>query len=117
MKKKINHYSFGQMTIAGKEFTSDVIIKADGRTQANWRRRKGHNLVPEDISELLESAPQKLIIGTGHDGLMSVSPSVVELCRERGVKVAAFPTAVAVDRFNEAVEGSHSVAACFHLTC
>ena len=119
MKAKIDYYSFGRMTISGTEFTSDVIIHTDGRAQGNWRRRQGHNLVPEDIAALLESAPQRLIIGTGDSGLMAVSPRVFELCRQRGIQVEALATAAAVTQFNEAVEedDSVSVAACFHLTC
>jgi len=114
---RIDHYSFGRMTVGGREFTSDLIIHPDGRIVNNWWRKEGHNLVLEDIAGLLESFPNRLIIGTGNSGVMAVEPRVLELCRKRGIEVEALPTKEAVKRFNEAVKGNASLAACFHLTC
>lgn len=117
MKLKIDRYSFGRMTIGGKEFKSDLIIHPDGHIQDNWWRSQGHSLLPGDISTVLNAAPEKLIVGTGASGLMSVSDSVVELCEKCGMEIEACRTAKAVTRFNEAVEAGMVVAACFHLTC
>lgn len=117
MKLRIDEYSFGRMTIGGKEFTSDLIIHRDGRIQDRWWRTQGHKLIPGDITTVFDTNPEKLVIGTGASGLMSVSESVLELCEKRGIEVEACRTAAAVTRFNEAVEADKSVAACFHLTC
>ena len=117
MKLRIDRYSFGRMTVNGKEFTSDLILYPDGQIQDNWWREQGHSLVPEDIAALLDAVPRELIIGTGASGLMTVSERVMELCREHGIKVSVYPTAAAVTQFNEAAEAGTSVAASFHLTC
>jgi len=117
MKLRIEKYSFGRMALGGREFRSDLIIHSDGRIQDNWWRAQGHNLHPDDITTVLEAGPEKLIIGTGASGLMSVSKSLLELCEERGIKVTASPTAEAAKSFNDIVEAGTSVAACFHLTC
>ncbi|MBS0014741.1 MAG: hypothetical protein KFF46_12320 [Desulfobacterales bacterium] len=114
---RIDHCAFGQMTINEKTFSSDLIIDADGNVRDNWRRRKGHNLVPEDLGALLDQNPEKLIIGTGVSGRMSVAQSVMEACRARGITVEAHPTAEAARKFNEAAETGALVAAGFHLTC
>ena len=116
-KLRINGYSFGRMTIGGREFTSDLILYPDGRIQDNWWRELGHNLIPSDITMVLDMVPEKLVIGTGANGLMNVSESVVALCERRGIKIETCPTAAAVMRFNEATEAGTSVAGCFHLTC
>jgi len=100
-----------------REFTSDLILHPDGRIQDNWRRSKGHRLLIEDITTVLDMAPEKLVIGTGAYGMMSVSESVVALCKNRGIAVEVCRTDAAVIRFNEAVEAGTIVAACFHLTC
>ena len=113
----IDGYSFGRMTIRGKEYTSDLVIHADGRIQDGWWRAAGHRLVPEDITAILDSAPSKLVIGTGADGLMKVAAGVLELCRERGIEVEAWRTAEAVRRYNREAKQGRRVAACFHLTC
>lgn len=117
MKLRIDGYSFGRMTVGGREFTSDLILHPDGRIQDHWRRDQGHNLLSDDISTVLNAAPEKLIIGTGASGMMRVTESVVELCKNRGIEVEICRTAKAVTRFNEATEAGTVVAACFHLTC
>ena len=117
MKRKIDHYTFGKMTIDGKTYASDIIIHSDGRIQDNWWRKKGHDLVPEDIRTVLDDAPGRLIIGTGANERMTVSSEVMKQCRERGIAAEAFPTADAVERYNEAAKNDESFVACFHLTC
>lgn len=117
MKLKINGYLFGKMTVGGRAFTSDLIIHPDGRIQDNWRRSQGHNLLLDDIITVLDTVPDKLVIGTGASGMMNVSGQVLELCKNHDIEVDVYNTAEAVERFNEAVEANLVVAACFHLTC
>lgn len=117
MKLRIDGYSFGVMTIGGREFTTDIILHPDGRIQDNWWRPQEHNLLPDDITTVLDATPEKLVIGTGASGMMRVSESVVDLFKNRGIEVEICRTAVAVMEFNEAVEAGKVVAACFHLTC
>ncbi len=117
IKLKINGYSFGRMIVGEREFTSDLIIHPDGRIQDNWWRSQGHNILPDDITTVLDVSPEKLVIGTGANGMMKVSESLVELCKSRGIKVEICPTAKAVTGFNEAVVAGTVVAGCFHLTC
>ncbi len=113
----IDDYRFGRMTIGGKRYTSDLILQADGRVHAHWRRARGHRLAPSDIAEVLEAEPERLIIGTGAFGVMKVSDEVVQACRERGIALTACRTGEAVARYNEAVRAGRAVTACFHLTC
>ena len=100
-KPKIDGYSFGKMTVGGKQFTSDLILHPDGHIQANWWRAQGHRLLPDDIPSVLDAGPDKVVIGTGASGMMSVSESVLELCEKRGIEVEACRTAEAVRRYNE----------------
>jgi len=117
MKLRIDEYSFGRMTIGGKEFTSDLIIHQDGRIQDRWWRAQGHRLLPGDIATVLDAGLEKLVIGTGAMGLMSVSESVLKLCDKRGIEVEACRTVEAVMRFYKAAKEGKIIAACFHLTC
>ena len=117
MKLRIDEYSFGRMTIGGREFTSDLILHPDGHIQDNWFRAQSHNLFPDDIVTVLDAAPEKLVVGTGASGMMRVSEGVVEICKNRGIKVEICDTATAMKRFNEAAKEDMVVAACFHLTC
>ena len=117
MKLRINSYSFGRMMVGNREFTSDLIIHQDGRIQDNWWRAQGHNLLPGDITALIDDAPEILVIGTGANGLMRISNDVSELCERHGIKIEACYTPEAVTRFNKAADVGKVVAACFHLTC
>ena len=113
----IDDYSFGRMEIDGERYTSDLIILPDGTIQENWWRKSGHNLVPADISEVLERNPDMLIVGTGASGMMHISDEARGECERRGVRIRAERTGDATASYNEAAEGGRSVAACFHLTC
>ena len=44
---RIDSCRFGGITIDGEVYTRDVIIRPEGVT-ANWWRKDGHGLCPED---------------------------------------------------------------------
>ncbi len=113
---EITGYTFGKITVDGKSYTGDLIIYPD-RVEGSWWRREGHLLQPEDISGILKDPPEVLIIGTGHDGVMQVSKSVLDALREKGVEVHALKTAEAVQLFNRQGERGKKAVAALHLTC
>ena len=100
--------------VDGREETSDVILLPD-RIVRNWRRRDGHSLVLEDLAEVLEELPDRLVLGTGANGRLRPDPVALELLRQRGVEVEALPTDEAVRRFQELDPAA--TAAALHLTC
>jgi hypothetical protein len=110
----IESYSFGRVTVDGREETADVIVLPE-RIVRNWRRRDGHSLVLEDLDEVLEELPGRLVIGTGADGRLHPDPVTLELLRERGIEVESLPTDEAVRRFQELDPAA--TAAALHLTC
>jgi hypothetical protein len=114
---RIDGYGFGHVRVDGAEHTKDVIVLPD-RVVGNWRRRDGHSLVIEDLDEVLDELPQRLVVGCGADGRLRPDPSVGEALARRGVEVEALPTAEAVERYSElAAESPAAVAAALHLTC
>jgi hypothetical protein len=113
---KIDVYEFGRIVVNGREYTSDLIIYPD-RIDASWWRREGHRLTPEDLPDILREPPDVLVIGTGHDGMMRLSPDDLERLREAGMKVFAGRTADAVENFNRLVREHARVVAALHLTC
>lgn len=111
----IDDYSFGRLTVDGREYRSDVIVLPE-RVLDSWWRREGHNLCLEDLEEALACRPEVLVIGQGHSGLMKVPPAVTEELRRRGIEVLIAPTQRAVLEYNRACGGKRTVAA-LHLTC
>ena len=113
---KITDYAFGNMTVDGKSFNSDLIIYPDGRIQSSWWRKSGHVLASSDIAELIDSGPEVIVAGTGAYGIMKPETGLSELLSQNGIQFKAMPTAEAVKLFNE-LAGASKVGGCFHLTC
>jgi len=113
---RIADYSFGRITVDGTEYRTDVIIWPDW-VEDNWWRSEGHRLVPEDLPAIMADPPDVLIIGTGHDGRMEVSPETLEKLRASGMEVIVDRTDGAVREFNNLLDQEARVAAALHLTC
>ncbi len=113
----IESYSFGRMRVAGREYGSDLIIFPTGRVRASWWRRSGHQLVLDDIEDIVAEVPEVLVVGTGASGLLRPAAGLAELLARQGIEMLARPTAGAVDSFNRLLEQQKRVGGCFHLTC
>lgn len=111
----INDYRFGQIVIDGKKYTTDVKIFPD-RVEENWWRDQGHSLVVNDIEDILEEAPELLIIGTGSAGVMLVPENTQQIIKKRGIDLIIERTGEAYKLYNE-LSKSKKVIAALHLTC
>ena len=111
---KIASYGFGRVTIDGREETRDVIVLPD-RVVRDWWRKDGHSLALEDLEEVLDELPERLLVGTGAYGRLKPDPRTLETLRARGIDVEVLPTAEAVDRYGEL--DPQTTAAALHLTC
>ena len=111
---RIAEYSFGRVVVDGVEETRDVIV-LPGRVVRNWWRRDGHALVLDDLADVLDELPGRLVVGTGAYGRMVPDPAALEALRERGVEVEALPTADAVRIYGAG--DPRRTAAALHLTC
>ena len=112
---RIDHYSFGSITISGKTYTSDVIIYPD-RVDDSWWRKEGHYLQKADLADIVATNPDLLIVGTGAHGVMAVPESTALFLLSHDIEVIIEKTAKAVEIFNDQPVGKKVVAA-FHLTC
>ena len=112
---RIDGFRFGTVTVDGREYRRDVIIRPDG-VRDGWWRREGHSLFPEDLIEALGASPEVLVVGCGASGLMRVPEETASYVRARGVDLLVLPTAQACRRYNELAASKRTVA-CLHLTC
>jgi hypothetical protein len=110
----IGDYRFGHVAVDGREETRDVIV-LPSRVVRDWWRRDGHALVREDLDEVLDELPERLIVGMGAASRMRPDGSLLDLLRDRGVEVECLPTDRAVARF--AALDPARTAAALHLTC
>jgi hypothetical protein len=111
---RIEGYAFGRVLVDGEEHRRDLIVLPH-RIVSGWWRRNGHALVLEDLEDVLDELPERLVIGTGADGQLKPDPAALEALRERGIEVEAVPTGEAVRLFAEL--DPTRTAAALHLTC
>lgn len=109
----IEDYSFGTITIDGKDYTDDVILLGT-RVLSGWWRVSGHRVVRDDLKEVIEYGPDIFVIGTGNSGRMRVPSELVESV---DFEVESYPTKKACQRYNELLETDSKVACGLHLTC
>jgi hypothetical protein len=111
---ELSDYSFGSLTVDGRRHTRDLIV-LPGRVVPDWWRREGHSLAMEDLDEVIDDLPARLILGCGAHGRLEPPRAVLDELHARGVEVEAMPTADAVRRYGEL--DPERTAAALHLTC
>ena len=111
---RLENYSFGRLTVDGREHTRDLIVLPD-RVVPDWWRRDGHSLAMEDLDEVLDELPERLVLGVGAHGRLRPDDAVIAELERRGVQVECLPTDGAVRRYRELDE--RRTAAALHLTC
>ena len=114
----ITHYSFGRMTIDGKDYTGDLSIQPGGKVNV-WIVNTGtHILDTDDLDSLITGDVKKIIIGTGNSGDFELSNELqrmLEDLRARGIQTFVDKTGNAVRHFNKT--SKEGLLACFHLNC
>jgi len=113
----VDSYTFGRIVIDGKTHTTDLILLPGGRLQAGWWRRRGHELHPEDLQEILKASPKVLIVGTGYYGAMRITPEAEQTLAKAGIQLIARKTKEACQLYNKLAGEGKQVAAALHLTC
>ncbi len=112
---RIESYRFGQITIEGKTYDSDLIIFPD-RVECDWWREEGHQLRKGDLDQIVRESPEVLVVGSGSPGLLKVLPETEKYLQEEGIKLITEPTEKACQIYN-LLGSSQKVIAALHLTC
>jgi hypothetical protein len=112
---KIEHYSFGKITVDGQTYTSDVIIYPD-KVNSSWWRKEGHNLHVDDLKDIIAAEPEVLIVGTGYFGVMKVPKGTISNLESKGIAVHVERSVKAVELFNK-LQRDKKVITALHLTC
>ncbi len=89
----------------------DITISSGG---VLWFRDKSHTITVEEVTPLVESGIDQIIIGTGWNGVAKVKPEVLEL---QGVKIEVLKTADAFAEYNRLRREGKLVALLAHTTC
>ena len=112
----IESYSFGSITISGKQYRSDLKI-INGQVYPDWLRKSGHSVDIAEVADILKAKPDYLIIGSGSFGRMKLNRQLKQHLTDCGVQVIVEPSGTAIGTFNRMYEKGKNVCAVFHLTC
>jgi hypothetical protein len=120
MKPKIDSTSFGSITVDGKTFDYDILIRLNGQVEKREKALSkeiygtSHKISLEEAEHIYEEGTEKIIIGTGQTGFVKLSEEAENFFVGKKCGVELFPTGWAIERWNE-LEGR--VIAMFHVTC
>jgi hypothetical protein len=111
--------AFGSIEVDGRRYEHDVVIdRGDVRKRhkgPSKSRRDEYGHTPLTDAEAIPWGGRRLIIGTGHDGLLPVAPEVYEEAKRRRIEVTSIPTAQACELLDGLESGD--VRAILHVTC
>jgi len=111
---KIEHYSFGKITIDGQTYHQDLIVYPD-RIDTSWYLGEGNTLLVDDILDILREKPEIIIIGTGFHGGLIVPDLVKTQVMRQEINLMAAKTEQAVKLYNSLIHDQKTIAA-FRLT-
>ncbi len=117
---RIERTAFGEITIDGKTYDHDVIIRLSGdivkRKKKLSKRLYGtsHIMSEEEAKFVFERGCEQLILGSGQEGNVRLSPEAGAFFAKKNCEVVIKPTPHAIRTFNEA---RGKKIGLFHVTC
>ena len=120
MRPKINKTVFGSITIEGKTYEYDVIIRLDGDVKKRKKKLSksvygtSHIVSLDEARHIYEKGTNRLIIGSGHNGILKLSDEAENYFKKKEISITLLPTPQAIQSWNEAQDG---VIGLFHITC
>ena len=120
MKPEIDATQFGSITIDGKTFEHDVIIRMDGEVKKRKKKLSkaifgsSHTVSLEEARYVYEKGVKRIIIGSGQYGVVKLSDEAMDFFRKKKCQVELLPTPKAIQIWNNAPK---NVIGLFHVTC
>jgi hypothetical protein len=120
MRPRIGSTKFGSITIDGADIEHDVLIRLSGEIKKRKKKLSkavfgtSHIISLEEAEHIFEKGAERLIIGSGHNGNVTLSKEASEYFKKKEVRVDLSPTPYAIRQWNK-VKGS--TIGLFHVTC
>jgi hypothetical protein len=109
---KIDDTEFGSITIAGKTYEHDVVIRLSDKVVK--RKKKLSKRLYGTSHTVSEKGCKELIFGTGQYGNAALSPEAASFLKKKGCKVIARRTPKALRIYNLTRKPKVGL---FHVTC
>lgn len=105
---KIDSVGFGEITIDGKIYYSDMIIWWDGKKEY---REKIHEFTLDDFMALTHGKPTSIIIGTGENEMFKIEEEAKTMAKKMKILLYIETSKKAIEIFNAFVaEGEKPIA-------
>jgi len=120
MKPRIDGTTFGSITIDGSDIEHDVLIRLSGEIKKRKKKLSkavfgtSHTISLEEAEYIFEMGAERLIIGSGQNGMVTLSKEASEYFKKEGIRVDLSPTPEAIHQWNKA---KGSTIGLFHVTC
>ena len=117
---KIDATEFGSITIAGKTYDHDVVIRLSEKVVKRKKKLSkriygtSHTVSEDEVRFVFERGCEELIFGTGQQGSAALSPEAAAFLEKKGCRVIAEPTPDAIRTFNARHKPKVGL---FHVTC
>ena len=119
MEPRIDETQFGSVTIEGKVFEHDVLIRLGGRVEKRKKKLSkavygtSHTISLAEARHVHQKGAARLLIGAGQQGRVRLSEEAAALLKRRRCQVL-LPTPEMIPVWNRA-EGA--VIGLIHVTC
>src|SRR5450759_3517947 len=120
MKPAVCDSGFGYITVEGSKINHDIIIRLSGEIKKRKKKLSkavfgtSHIISLEEAEHIFEKGAERLIIGSGHNGNVTLSKEASEYFKKKEVRVDLSPTPDAIHQWNKA---KGSTIGLFHVTC
>lgn len=120
MKPTIESTQFGSITIEGKIIDHDVLIRLSGKVEKRKKKLSkavfgtSHAISLEEAKYLYEKGAERLIIGAGQNGMVTLSQEAAGYFKKKKLHVDLSSTPEALLRWNK-ITGP--IIGLFHVTC
>ena len=116
----IEDTKFGSITIDGKTYEYDVIVRLSGKVEKRKKKLSkekygtSHIISKDEAKFIFEDGCDMLIVGAGQEGNVRLSPEASDYFNNKGCKVLVQPTPEAIRSFNQSHEKKIGL---MHVTC
>jgi hypothetical protein len=120
MKPKIDKTKFGSITLEGKKYEHDLVIRLNGEVEKRKKKLSkeifgtSHIVSLVEAEQVYEQGAEKLILGAGQQGLVKLSDEAAAFFEQKQCAVEIWPTPEAIQHWNEA---KGATIGLFHVTC
>ena len=116
----IEDTKFGSITIDGKTYEHDVIVRLSGKVEKRQKKLSKetygtlHIISKDEAKFVFEDGCDVLIVGAGQEGNVRLSPEASDYFNKKRCKVLLQPTPEAIRSFNQSHDKKIGL---MHVTC